>query len=165
MNEFNVNQLNLTLSDISDGLLLTSGNLENYNTMTIGWAQTGVLWQKPVFTVYVRPNRHTFGFIEKYERFTVCFFDKGKYAEMLSYCGAKSGRDVDKAKETGITPFQVDNTVAFSEAKQILVCQKIYRADLDEKEFIDKRIYKMAYSADNPEHKIYTGEIIKAYKP
>ena len=33
----------------------------------------GVLWQKPVVTVYVKPERYTWKFLEKGEYFTVSF--------------------------------------------------------------------------------------------
>ena len=44
--------------------LLTAGDKSGCNTMTIGWCQMGQLWSLPVCTVYVRPERHTFSFME-----------------------------------------------------------------------------------------------------
>lgn len=153
------------ISIISDGsFLLTAGTLESYNTMTAGWGQCGVLWQRPVFTAYVRPNRYTFEFTEKNEIFTVSFFDQKQYAKMLGFCGSKSGRDYDKAKETGISPIAVDGSVAFSEAHTIYVCKKLYVTDLAAENFIDKSIYNASYSDTNPVHKVYIGEIISAFK-
>lgn len=149
---------------ISEGsFLLTAGTLGSYNTMTAGWGQTGVLWQRPVFTAYVRPNRYTFEFTEKNELFTVSFFNQKEYAKMLSFCGSKSGKDYDKAKETGITPFEVDGSVSFREAHTIYVCKKLYITDFSENNFLDKSIYSACYSETNPVHKVYIGEIISAY--
>ena len=51
--------------------LLTAGNRNACNTMTIGWCQLGCLWGQPVCTVYVRPERHTYGFMEMQEYFSV----------------------------------------------------------------------------------------------
>ena len=51
-----------------DWFLLTSGNLSEYNTMTASWGQLGFVWNAPVFTTVVRPNRKTFELIEKNER-------------------------------------------------------------------------------------------------
>ena len=47
-----------------DWLLLTAGNKDNANTMTASWGGMGVLWGKNVVTVYVRPQRFTYQFME-----------------------------------------------------------------------------------------------------
>ena len=36
--------------------LLTAGGISNYNSLTIGWGTIGVLWQRPVMYVYVKPE-------------------------------------------------------------------------------------------------------------
>ena len=43
--------------------LLTAGDKTGLNTMTIGWCQLGRLWNLPVCTVYVRPERYTYQFM------------------------------------------------------------------------------------------------------
>ena len=54
--------------------LVTAGTLNHYNTMTISWGGLGTLWSRPVATVYVKPIRYTYQFLEKNEYFTVSFF-------------------------------------------------------------------------------------------
>ena len=54
--------------------LVTAGTLKHYNTMTISWGGLGTLWSRPVATVYVKPIRYTYQFLEKNEYFTVSFF-------------------------------------------------------------------------------------------
>jgi flavin reductase (DIM6/NTAB) family NADH-FMN oxidoreductase RutF len=159
MNNVDINKLSI----ISQGsFLLTAGNLEKYNTMTAGWGQIGVLWAVPVFTAYVRYNRFTYEFTENNDYFTASFFDNEKYAKVLSYCGTKSGRDVDKAKETGLTPIEIGGSVAFKEASKIIVCKKVYTADMNPENFIDKEKLQTYYSETNPLHKIYVGQITSA---
>ena len=29
------------------------------NAMTVSWGEAGVLWNKPIFTVFIRPTRYT----------------------------------------------------------------------------------------------------------
>ena len=67
--------LNLFSRDLIRGALLCGGNMKDYNCMTIGWGTMGILWHKSVFIVYVRPNRHTFNYLEKIHSFTINFFD------------------------------------------------------------------------------------------
>ena len=72
--------------------LITGGDRENYNTMTVSWGQLGVLWNKDVFTCYIRPNRYTYNYLENSESFTVSFFSE-EYRKALAFCGAHSGRE------------------------------------------------------------------------
>ena len=46
--------------------LVTSGASDNYNMMTVNWGGIGFLWNKPVLFIFIRPERYTFEFIEKY---------------------------------------------------------------------------------------------------
>ena len=83
--------------------LLTAGDRSGCNTMTIGWCQMGRLWNQPVCTVYVRPERYTYEFTEKHDYFTVSVLPL-EAKQTMAFCGSKSGRDVDKIKECGLTP-------------------------------------------------------------
>jgi len=144
-----------------DWYLVTAGrSVSDYNTMTASWGSFGIMWGKPVFTCGIRPNRHTFGFVEENEYMTLCFFDE-KYREMFKFCGSKSGRDYDKAKETGITPFEIDGSVAFKEASMIVVCRKMYSQQLDKNCFTDKSA--LSFYESDPYHKMYMSEITDIY--
>lgn len=137
--------------------ILTSGEKEKYNAMTISWGGLGTIWNKPVVTVYVRPTRYTYEFMESNEYFTISFYDK-KYKEDLVILGSKSGRDLDKISLTKLTPEFLKNAVSFKEAKLTIVCKKIYCQDLDitntQQTIIDK-FYK-----SEPVHRMYIGEVI-----
>ena len=54
--------------------LVTSGASDNYNMMTVNWGGIGFLWNKPVLFIFIRPERYTFEFIEKYDYFFLFFF-------------------------------------------------------------------------------------------
>ena len=143
--------------------LLTAGDaVSAYNTMTVSWGGVGVLWNKNVATVYVRPQRHTFGFMEKSGHFTLSFFGE-EYKKALSFCGSKSGRDYDKAKECGLTPISVEDGVAFEEAKLILACRKLYWNDILPENFCDTAIDGANYPAKDY-HRMYIGEILGSYQ-
>jgi flavin reductase (DIM6/NTAB) family NADH-FMN oxidoreductase RutF len=141
--------------------LLTAGSLEDFNMMTIGWGYFGTMWNKPVFGAVVRPNRHTYGYLEKNDLFTVSFF-KEEYRDKLQFCGTKSGRDVNKAFETGLKPATKEGAVFFEQADTILVCKKISFLDFKPENFLDPAII------DNyPEkqfHRLYIGEVLKILK-
>ena len=146
-----------------DWFLITSGtSASEYNTMTASWGSMGIMWGKPVFTCGIRHNRYTFEFSEKNDLITFSFFDSDKYRPMLSFCGSKSGRDFDKAKETGITPAEIDGAVSFEEAKLVLVCRKLYAQDLEKDKFTDNSLLK--FYENDPVHRMYTSEIVAVYE-
>ena len=65
--EINCENLNMNAfkSIGKDWMLITSGNKEKFNTMTASWGSVGVLWNKNIATIFVRPQRYTFEFLEK----------------------------------------------------------------------------------------------------
>jgi len=143
----------------SDWMLITAGTLDAYNTMTASWGGFGVLWNKNVCFCFVRPTRHTYGFMEKADTFTLTFFDE-EYRDALKFCGAYSGRDVDKAAKTGLTPVQGSSgSVYFNEARMVIECRKLYYQDIDPANFIDPSIDKNYSLKDY--HRMYVGEIVK----
>jgi flavin reductase (DIM6/NTAB) family NADH-FMN oxidoreductase RutF len=132
---------------------------ERWNTMTASWGGLGVLWNRPVSFVFVRPTRYTYEFMERHERFTLSFFTK-TYRKALVFCGSKSGRDYDKAKETGLEPVSpFKDTVAFRQARLVLVCRKLYTTDIDPKRFLDLKTDIHYPKKDY--HRIYVGEITR----
>ena len=110
----------------SDWMLITAGDEKKFNTMTASWGGAGVIWGKNVVTCYIRPQRYTKEFVDANETFTLSFFGPG-HRDALTLCGKVSGRDCDKVKEAGLTPFFTDGTAAFREADLILVLILLYR--------------------------------------
>lgn len=145
-----------------DWCLVSAGTPDSWNTMTASWGGVGILWGKEVVTCYIRPQRYTKEFVDREDIFTLSFFPDG-YRKALSFCGTKSGRDYDKAAETGLTPLFADNTVAFEEANLILVCRKLYAQPMSEESFTDRETFEKDYPQRDL-HTMYIGEIVKAYK-
>jgi len=141
--------------------LLTAGSLAGgYNTMTASWGGLGHLWNRNVSFVFVRPQRYTWNFTEKNDLYTMSFF-KEEFRKELEFCGTHSGRDCSKEAETGLTPIEpCPGTVAFSQARLILVCRKLYYQDIEPSRFqvngIDDLYPEKGY------HRMYVGEITDA---
>ena len=141
-------------------MLLTAGDKAKANTMTASWGGMGVLWGKNVVTVYVRPQRYTYEFMEKGDYFTLAFFDE-TWRPQLALCGSKSGRDIDKVKECGFTlAYGEGDAPYFQEAKLVFVCKKVYFDDMDPAHFVDDSIDGAQYAAKDY-HRMYIGEIVE----
>jgi flavin reductase (DIM6/NTAB) family NADH-FMN oxidoreductase RutF len=138
--------------------LLTAGDEKNFNTMTISWGGLGTLWRKPVATVYVRTSRYTHEFMDENEYFTISFYPE-QYKEILGVLGSKSGRDMDKMKDSGLTAKFLKDGVTFEEAEVTLVCRKLFRQKLEESNMpadIAKEMYEGQAS-----HDMYIGEVVE----
>lgn len=147
-----------TLLD-NEWMLITAGDKDSFNTMTASWGGFGILWNKPVAYIFVRPQRYTHEFTEKFPTFTLSFFE-GKYREILSLCGTKSGKDFDKMKGTGLTSVAAENgSIYFNEARIVMECRKLYKDNLLEKNFIVPEPLKNYPLKDF--HTLYIGEITK----
>ena len=142
-----------------DWMLVTAGNLEDYNTMTASWGHMGILWSLPMAIAYIRPQRYTYEFANRFPEYTLSFFTD-RYRTALQFCGTRSGRDHDKAAETGLTPVRTDRgNVIFREARLVMECRKVYEDDLKKKNFLLPEIAKKNYPK-NDFHRFYMGEII-----
>ena len=142
--------------------LLTAGDRDVCNTMTIGWCQLGRLWSIPVCTVYVRPERYTYAFMESHDYFTVSVLPLSD-RQTAQVCGTKSGRDIDKIRECGLTLcYGAGDAPFFDEAEWVLVCKKLYAQDLNEACVLDESVLQH-YGAKGGWHRAYTGEVVEAY--
>ena len=137
--------------------LLTAGDKDKFNTMTISWGGLGTLWNKPVATVYVRTSRYTNEFMKDNDYFTVSFYPE-ECKKTLGVLGSKSGRDMDKIHESGLTPKEVENGITFAEAELTLVCRKLISQRLEPANMIPE-ITKQIYE-NEAEHDMYVGEVV-----
>jgi flavin reductase (DIM6/NTAB) family NADH-FMN oxidoreductase RutF len=144
--------------------LLTAGDRNRCNTMTVGWCQVGRLWNIPVCTVYVRPERYTYGFIDAADYFTISILPAEHKKTTMVYCGTKSGRDVDKFNDCGLTlAYGAGDAPYVEEAELVLVCKKLYAQDIDVSCIVDGGPVLPFYGEQDGWHRIYTGEIVEAY--
>jgi flavin reductase (DIM6/NTAB) family NADH-FMN oxidoreductase RutF len=158
--EFNIRSLQDNVFDLlaERWMLVTAGTTASWNTMTASWGGFGHLWNKDVAFAFVRPTRHTFGFMEREGLYTLSFFGS-QWREALALCGKVSGRDTDKAALTGLTPLEPEpGAITFEQADLVLVCRTLHKQDLDPAGFIDPSIMD---HYDHDYHRLYIGEIIK----
>jgi len=145
----------------ADWMLVTAGSPEKFNTMTASWGGLGVLWERRVAFVFIRPTRYTYEFIERTAGFTLSFFGE-EHRKALQLCGSRSGRDTDKVKETGLTPVPDAGLVYFNEARIVLACRKLYYQDIGPERFLDPKIGSLYPQKDY--HRMYVGEIVKCLR-
>lgn len=153
--ELNVNFFSL-LSDRWG--LVTAADGEGCNPMTVSWGGVGILWNKPVATVYVRPQRYTHGLMEQNEYYSLSFLPADRH-DVVALCGSKSGRDTDKAAACGLTVCHDQSAPYFEEAELVLICRKLYAQDLKPECFVEKTLDGKNYP-NHDYHRMYIGEIV-----
>ena len=148
--------------------LATAGTPDDYNTMTIGWGTLGIEWGKPIYTVFVRESRHTKALLDKNPEFTINVPYGAYDKSILSICGTRSGRDMDKIAHLGLT-LEEPETVSVPGIRQLpltLECKVLYQQDQDPKA-IDPACFERYYTKgtrnDGDYHTLYLGEITAAY--
>lgn len=157
------------LEETGKGVLMTTKADGKVNTMTIGWGTLGIQWGKPIFIAFVRESRHTKALVEKNGEFTINVpygqFDK----TILSLCGTRSGRDMDKIAELGLH-LEEPETVSVPGIKELpltLECKVIYKQDQDPAAINEENTAR--YYPKNEEfpegdyHTAYYGQITAAY--
>jgi flavin reductase (DIM6/NTAB) family NADH-FMN oxidoreductase RutF len=144
-----------------DAMLITAGNINSFNTMTASWGGMGYIWKRPVAFIFIRPQRYTYQFAEKNSYFTISFFEP-RFKKILDYCGAVTGKTVDKMIKTGLKPVETEfGNVYFRQSRLVMECKKIYYDDIIPEHFIDQNIQKN-YPL-NDYHRMYIGEIINSW--
>ncbi|PKN51771.1 MAG: flavin reductase [Deltaproteobacteria bacterium HGW-Deltaproteobacteria-13] len=148
---------------IKKGAFLTVKAGNALNTMTIGWATFGFIWQKPIIMVAVRPTRYTFSIIEKAADFTVTV-PAGDMSKEIAICGSESGQDVDKFQKCNLEIISgqkvvspIINTPGFH-----YECKIVFKSVMNGA-YLDKN-YDASLYPQKDYHTLYFGEILACYE-
>ena len=141
-------------------MLIGAGTKDKFNMMTASWGGIGFLWNKPVAFIFVRHERYTFQFVEDNESLTISFLKEGN-RKIYNLCGSKSGRDIDKVKETGLKPLISDKgNVMFEQSRLTFECRKLYADEIKPECFLDKESISKWYGGSHGGfHRMYVVEI------
>ena len=147
--------------------LMTGEPGKTPNVMTIGWAQWGRVWGKPICEILVRTTRHSFSLLENNGLFTVSVPLNGAMKSELGVCGRVSGRDSNKVEQLGLKllPSRVGGIDALEGCTLHFECRVVAKSDMDPK-MTDPAVMEQFYSPieKNVLHRIYFGEILAAYR-
>ena len=154
------------------GILLNT-NGDKFNSMVIGWGHIGTLWGRPTFVVYVRQGRFTKPQLDKTGEFSVSIPLEDIIPQINRVCGSRSGYDIDKVKEAGITLEEPEKikTPGVREYPLTVECRILYTQDQDLSripEDIRERMYPQDVPGTNPManrdfHTMVVGEIVDSY--
>lgn len=161
------------LKGVKNGALLTTKSGEKVNTMSIAWGQLGIEWNKVIFTAFVRTGRYTHSILENSDEFTVNISVDKKAGKIISFCGTKTGNDVDKIKELGLTlidSVEVD-VPGIAELPLTLECKVIHKQlqnviDIPEKlqtRFYPEEVESTFPGSNRDYHTMFFAEVVSAY--
>ncbi len=140
-------QGNLVKLISKDWMLITAGEMGNYNTMTANWGLIGELWFNDMVEVFIRQERYTKEFVDREGRFTLTFFGN-EYRNILTEMGTKSGRDINKMNVPGLTPVDLPSgQITFEGAKLVIECDIVYSDILKKENFKDTSVFERCYDS------------------
>jgi flavin reductase (DIM6/NTAB) family NADH-FMN oxidoreductase RutF len=104
-------------------LISCGSNPDEYNLMTVSWLGT-VCSEPPMCYISVRPGRHSHEIIKRNGEFVINLTTV-ELSQVTDWCGVKSGRDMDKFKESGLTaiPATVVNCPIVEESPVSIECR------------------------------------------
>jgi flavin reductase (DIM6/NTAB) family NADH-FMN oxidoreductase RutF len=161
------------MKGLEKGVLLTTKTEDKVNTMTISWGKLGVEWAKRIFVVYVRQSRFTKEQLDKNPEFTINIPVGDYEKKILGLAGTKSGHNVDKIEELGLTLEEAEkiSVPGIKELPLTLECKVIYKQEQDlsaisegdRNTFYPEDVAGDFHGANRDHHTAYYGEIVDAY--
>lgn len=142
-----------------DWMLITAKKDNEVNTMTASWGGVGVLWNKNVAYIFIRPQRYTKEFVDGADKFSLSFFDES-FKKQLGYLGSVSGRDEDKISNSKLKVDYSEDIPYFEEANTVLFCNKLYAQELNPESFILEELDEKNYPGKDY-HTMYIAEVEK----
>lgn len=155
--------LELTTQRLANGGVFLNVAGDTPNTMTIGWATIGCIWNRPVFCVLVRKQRHSYEMLQKAGEFTVSVPTVNPLAQELLFAGTKSGRDFNKFGGHGLTAAKAQAVGApiVKECGLHFECRTLLTQDMTGDRMAEE--IRSKYYPGNDFHVMFFGEIIKCY--
>ncbi|MCR5273151.1 MAG: flavin reductase [Lachnospiraceae bacterium] len=144
-----------------DWALLSAGNREKTNALTVKCGGVGVLWEKNVCYVFVRQSKYTKELIDNGDNFSLTFFDPSMKKSVLKYMMMASGRDEDKIKAAGLNVDYSDADIPYIDSGNLVfLCRKLSATYIDPEDILEDDILKDQYD-DKDYHTMYVGEILQ----
>ena len=140
-----------------DWLLITTEALGRSNAMTASWGGMGVMWNKPVLYLVIRPQRFTRELLDENGRFSVCVLDGSRRSD-YNYLGTASGRDGDKLAHTGLALAHEDGFPFLPEAHTVFLCKSLYRQPMAGQFFLESAEDARWYP-DKDYHSLYVAQV------
>lgn len=158
--EISSKELAFTPFDMKDEWMLVTAEKDGkVNTMTASWGGFGVMWNKEVAFIVIRPQRYTKEFVDSADSFSLTFFDKS-YLKKLAYLGKASGRDENKIEKAELTITHDGDVPFFEEAHTAIFAKKLYVQRMGGEHFLDREIIPRWFP-ENDFHFLYIAEITK----
>lgn len=142
-----------------DWMLIAAEKNGKVNTMTASWGGFGVMWDRNVAYVVIRPHRYTKEFVDNSDTFSLSFLDNS-FKKQLGYLGSVSGRDEDKIEKADLTVLHINDVPYFDEASIVILCKKLYAQEYKPECFIAKELNDKYYPKVD-HHTLYIAEITK----
>ena len=169
-----VSNAGMILEALNRGIFMTTCANGRTDCMAIQWGTMGFLWGKPVFVCYVRESRFTREMLDANPEFTVNIPIGDYDRKIMAVFGGKSGRDMDKIAELGLTLVEGDKVKVpgIVELPLTMECKVLYRQKQEvtlipedcRKKFYPRKAVPGTHDSEDDEHITFIGEILSVYR-
>lgn len=125
-------------------VLVTCSDNGKDNIITIGMVHI-FSFNPPLIGIGIAPSRYSYSLIKNSQEFTINIPNKDM-VEIVNFCGEKSGKEIDKFKETKLT----------KEKGEKVACPKIKECPVNLE-------CKVRYQFETGDHTWFIGEILACY--
>lgn len=161
------------LKGVKSGVLITGKADDKVNSMTISWGMLGIEWGNRFLLPLSEKIALQGASLKRPVNLQSAFRLTTVQKKILSFCGSKSGRDVDKAKELGFTYEEPEMTSVpgVKELPLTLECKIVYKQAQDmnamteenRAKFYPQDVDSLFTGSNKDTHVAYYGEIVNAY--
>ncbi len=148
------------LTQLDKGAFLSTQYGGENDVMTIGWAQIGIIWRKPIMTVLVRKSRYTKTLLDGSKEFTVSVPLNCDMQKELAHCGTVSGKNENKFETQKLKLLESEkiNTPCLDMPGLHYECMVLYQTEIKLSE-LDEIVNDTWYQ-DGDTHTMYVAEIV-----
>lgn len=140
--------------------IVCAGEGESASGMTVSWGGTGIMWERPVVTIYIRPQRFTKTLIDANDRFSLSFLPEDM-RNISQFFGRNSAADgIDKFAESGASAVFEEEVPYVDGADMVFICRKLISGEFDPDRIYDS-CNDSTYYPDKDYHTYYIAEIEK----
>lgn len=143
--------------------LLTVGDLDEFTTMPVKWGTIGMVWDKPVVTVFVGPSQYIYREMDWTDYFTLSFYPE-EYKEILASIGPENGSDEKALRALGLSTMEACESVSFYDADVTFLCRKTFQQRLGQASAASSAPIVRSYHLGEKGYDMFIGEVVVIFR-
>ena len=108
--------------------LVTAGDKNGFNPMTVSWGAVGELWAQDMATIYIRPQRYTVKYLEEQDYFTISVIRRSLKNRFTAFAAQKAAEIPTRQKKQASHLFLTKKLLILRRQNLFLFAARLQRA-------------------------------------